>query len=207
MKIESKDKPPAALPAILCQQASTCNKVTERRNVGSRCVGSRTCREVEFRSLLALIGRFNQRKSAIQLINDFKGRFVALLGRSPRREQPSYSKVRLTAKMLRDQRIGGLLNPIVDEPVSTFHTLNQLLMASRPQNRIELFLRHLEDYRKRSAVGNSSKTSQLPQRILCRGRKPSKRPHQEINDLVGVTLGVDAVDIPGPARATVIECK
>ena len=53
-----------------------------------------------------------------------------------RREQSPYSKVRLAAQFLRDQPIGGLLNAIVDEPVSACHTLDQLLMAGRPQSRI-----------------------------------------------------------------------
>ena len=38
-----------------------------------------------------------------------------------------------------------------------------------------------------------------------RDRKPGELPHHEINDIVGVALGVNAVDIPGPARAIVIE--
>ena len=41
-----------------------------------------------------------------------------------RREQSPYSKVCLAAQFLADQPIGGLLNAIVDEPLSACHTLD-----------------------------------------------------------------------------------
>ena len=124
-----------------------------------------------------------------------------------RREQSPYSKVRLAAQFLRDQPIGGLLNAIVDEPVSACHTLDQLLMAGRPQSRIELPLRNPEDHRKCCALGNVSKTSQLLQCILRQGRQAGDLPDHKISDVVDVPLGVNAVDIPGPACAIMIECE
>ena len=124
-----------------------------------------------------------------------------------RREQSPYSKVRLAAQLLRDQLIGGLLNTIVDEPVSACHTLDQLLMAGRPQNSIELPLRNPEDHRKCCALGSVSETSQLLQCILRLSRQAGELSHHKINDVVGVALGVNAVDIPGPARAIMIECE
>src|SRR5215468_12103282 len=123
------------------------------------------------------------------------------------REQSPYSKVCLAAQFLPDQPIGGLLNAIVDEPVSACHTLDQPLMAGRPQSRIELLLRNPEDHRKCCAVGNASETSELLQCILRLGRQAGELPDQKINDVVGVALGVNAVDIPGPARAIMIECE
>src|SRR5262249_61738743 len=93
-----------------------------------------------------------------------------------RREQSPYSKVRLAAQFLRDQPIGGLLNAIVDESVSARHTLDQPLMAGRPQSRIELPLRNPEDHRKCCALGNVSKTSQLLQCILRLGRQAGEPP-------------------------------
>src|SRR5260370_40633427 len=80
-------------------------------------------------------------------------------------------------------------------------------MAGRPQSRIELSLRNSEDHRKCCALGNVSKTSQLLQCILRLGRQAGELADQKINDVVGVALGVNAVDIPGPARAIMIECE
>src|SRR5262249_15277861 len=124
-----------------------------------------------------------------------------------RREQSPYSKVRLAAQLLWDQPIGGLLNAIVDEPVGTWYTLDQPLIAGRPQSRIELPLRNPEDHRKCRALGDVSKTSQLLQCILRLGRQAGDLPDHKISDVVDVALGVNAVDIPGPARAIMIVCE
>src|ERR1700750_1789673 len=119
--------------------------------------------------------------SSVELIDDFKRLFVSLLRGCSPRKQPSYSKMRLGAQPLRDQRIGGLLDAIMDEPVSTSRALDHFLMARRPQNRIQLPLRHPEDQRKCRALGNVAETSHLLQRILRGDRKPGQLPHHEIN--------------------------
>src|SRR5262249_62322639 len=101
-----------------------------------------------------------------------------------RRERPPYSKVRLAAQFLRDQPIGGLLNAIVDEPVGACHTLDQALMAGRPQSRIELPLRNPEDHRKCRDLGDISKTSQLLYCILRLGRHAGYLPDPKITHAV-----------------------
>src|SRR3954470_21776383 len=124
-----------------------------------------------------------------------------------RREQFPYSKVLFAAQLLRNQRIGGLLNAIVDEPVSACHTLDQLLMAGRPQSRIELPLRNPEGHRKCRDLGSVSKTSQLQQCILRLRRQAGELADHKVNNVIGVTLGVNAMDVPAPAPAIMIECE
>ena len=60
---------------------------------------------------------------------------------------------------------------------------------------------------RKSSIAPCRKTSQLLQCILRLGRQAGELPNHKINDVVGVTLGVNAVDIPGPARAIMIECE
>ena len=59
----------------------------------------------------------DQRGAAVELIDDLEDRLLPLLRRGMRREQPADPQMRLGARPLRDQRIGGLLDPVVDEPV------------------------------------------------------------------------------------------
>src|SRR5689334_21452708 len=109
-----------------------------------------------------------------------------------RREQSPYSKMRLAAQFLRDQPIGCLLNAIVDEPVGAWHTLDQPLMAGRPQSRIELPLRNPENHRKCRDLGDVSKTSQLQHWILRLGRQAGDLLDHKVSDVVDVALGVNA---------------
>ena len=67
--------------------------------------------------MLALVACGDQLGAAVELIDDLEDRLLSLLGRDVRREQPPYSKVRFAAQRLRDQRVGGFLNAIVDELV------------------------------------------------------------------------------------------
>src|SRR5262249_57496993 len=72
----------------------------------------------------------------------------AVGGGCGRREQPADAQVRLAASLLRDQRIGGFLHTIMDEPVGACQALDAFLTAGRPQRRVDLLLRRPEDTRK-----------------------------------------------------------
>ena len=66
-------------------------------------------------------------------------------------------------------------------------------------------LRCPEDDRKRRDVGDVAETGQLLQRVLRFGRQAGELSDHEVHDVVGVSLGVNAVEIPGPARRIMIE--
>ena len=70
---------------------------------------------------------------------------------------------------------------------------------------MDLLLRSPEDDRKRRDLGDVSETGQLLQRVLRFGRQAGELPDHEVHDVVGVPLGVNAIEIPGPARCVMIE--
>src|ERR1700757_3401150 len=68
-----------------------------------------------------------------------------------------------------------------------------------------LLLRNLEDHRKCRDLGDVSETSQKLQRLLRFGGQSGEFPDHEVHDIVGVTLGVNAIEIPAPAPIVLIE--
>ena len=65
---------------------------------------------------------------------------------------------------------------------------------------MDLVLRGPEHDRKRRDVGDVAETGQLLQRLLGFVRQAGELPDHEVHDVVGVALGANAIDIPGPAR-------
>ena len=72
----------------------------------------------------------------------------------------------LGAQVFRDQRIGGLLHAVVDEPVGAVQPLDQLLTHRLPQSRVDLLLRGPENDRKRRDLGDVAEAGQQLQRFL-----------------------------------------
>src|ERR1700730_9228084 len=193
------------MPAIFRQQRHTGGEIAQRRNVRSRSLGALTRGQIELGELLALRHGRDQARAAVELIYDVKDCLLPLFGRCVRREQSAYSEVCLDAQLLRNHRISALLNAIVDEPVGARRAFDQLLTAGGPQSRVDLLLGNPEDDRKCCNLGDVSKTSQLLQRILRVGRQADELPDHKINDVIGVSLGMNTVEIPGPARGVMVE--
>src|SRR4029077_820703 len=77
----------------------------------------------------------------------------------------------------------------------------------RPQSRVDLLVRGPEDDRKCRGLGDVSKTSQKLQRMLCLGGEPRELADHKLRNVIGISLGANAVEIPGPVRSTVIETE
>src|SRR5215471_4360262 len=113
--------------------------------------------------------------------------------------------MRLGARLLRDKRVGGFLKSVMNEPVGTIETIDELLAPGFPQSRVHLFFGCSHNYRKRRDVGDVAEASELLQRLPRVERQPRQLPGQELNDVVRVPFGVDAAEVPGPSYPVVIE--
>ena len=194
-----------ALPGVVRQQRRTGDQILQRRGVGRRSLGALAGDQVELGQLLALVSRGDQGRAAVELIDDVEDRLLPLLGRDVRREQPPDSKVRLVAQRLRDQRIGGFLNAIVDELVGAFQVLDQLQTNGVPEIRTDVLGRFPEDQGKRPDRGDVPEAGELLQRPLRIERQAVQPAHHQIDDVVPVPLRVHAIEVPGPLRALMIE--
>src|SRR5262249_4993973 len=66
-------------------------------------------------------------------------------------------------------------------------------------------LRHFENGRESRDLGDVSQTRQLLQCRLRLGRQTDELRDHEVDHIVGVSLGVNAINVPGPARSIMIK--
>ena len=95
----------------------------------------------------------------------------------------------------------------MDELVDAFQAQDQLLPNRLPQIRMDRLLRCAADQAKRRDFGDISEACEkLQRRLGCRGQ-PGQFPDHEVHHIVGVPLGVNAIEIPAPARRVMVKGK
>src|ERR1700733_1305801 len=93
----------------------------------------------------------------------------------------------------------------MNETVAVRRALDEFLTDGRPQSRVDLLLRGPEDDREGLGGRDVSNTSQLLQRILRLVRQATEPADHQVHNVIGVSLGMNAVEIPGPARSIMVE--
>src|SRR5437899_11575209 len=111
----------------------------------------------------------------------------------------------LGAHGLRNQRVGRLLDPVMGEPIPALAPLDQLEKGRLPQSRVDLSLRGPEEDRKQRDLGAVAKAGEVLECRLGLDRQTAQFPNHELNDIAGVTLRVNAIEIPGPTPLAMIE--
>src|SRR5262249_46603906 len=79
------------------------------------------------------------------------------------------------------------------------------LTDSRPQSRVDLVLRTPADDRQHRGFGAISETGQLQQCLMSLSLQARQLTDHEVDHVVGVSLSVNALEIPGPACSSMIE--
>jgi hypothetical protein len=178
---------------------------TEGRGVGGRSLGSLAGDQVELGELFTFVSCSDQRRAAVELVDDLEDRLLPLLRRRPSSPQPADPQVVRGTRCFWDQRIGGFPHPVVDKPVGAVQTLNQLLTDGLPQRRLDLLRRGPENDRKHRDLGDVAETGKKLQRLLRFGREASELADHEVRDIIGVTLGTNPLQVPPPMRGAMIE--
>src|SRR6266851_120535 len=124
-----------------------------------------------------------------------------------RHEQPPDAEVHLGAQPFRYERIGSLLDTVVDELVRAVQALDQLQANGVPEIRTDVVVRFSENDRKQRDLGDVAEAGELLQRRLGLERQAGQLPDHEVRYIVGVALGVKAIDLPAPARRVMIEAE
>src|ERR1700681_1954002 len=99
------------------------------------------------------------------------------------------------------------MDPVVDELVRGLQGLDQLQTDGGPENRKDVLVRLPENYRKHRDPGDVAEAGELLQRRLGLDRQADQSPDHEVHDIVGVPLGVKAIELPAPARRVMIEAE
>src|SRR6202051_1223238 len=124
-----------------------------------------------------------------------------------RREQPSDAQVRLGAQPFRYQRIRGLLNTVVDELVRMLQALDQFQTNGVPEIQTNVLARFPQNDRKHRDLGGVAEAGELLQRRRGLDRQAGQSSDHEVHHVVGVPLGVNAIELPAPARRVMIEAE
>src|SRR5579863_1003100 len=91
--------------------------------------------------------------------------------------------------------------------VRVFQALDQFLTDRRPKVRMHLLLRGIENGGKHRDRGDVAQAGKLPQRLLRFDRQPSHLANQKVRYIVGVTPGVNLIEIPSPAVSVMIKAE
>jgi len=91
------------------------------------------------------------------------------------------------------------------KPVNAFQTHNQFQTDRLPQIRVHLLLRGSVNDGKYRYFGYVAEAGKVLQCSLGFNRQAGQLPDHQVHDIVGVTLSVNAIEIPGPSRCFVIE--
>src|SRR5262249_28974795 len=106
-----------------------------------------------------------------------------------------------------NERISCLLNTVVDKLIGALQTYDQLQTDSLPQIRVNLLCRVSANGGKGGDLGNVSQAGKLLQCLLGFDRQAAQLSDHEIRHIIGVTLGVNATEVPGPSRPAMIEVE
>src|SRR5215467_1578927 len=113
--------------------------------------------------------------------------------------------MRLRTQRWRYHRVSGFLHPVVDELIGTLQALNQFLTDRFRLRRVDVLRGRPENDRMHRDFGGIAETGHLLQRQLRFGRQAGQLRDQKVHHIIGVTLGVNALEIPGPARSIMIK--
>src|ERR1700730_12631814 len=93
----------------------------------------------------------------------------------------------------------------MDKTVIAIQTHDQLQTDRLPQIRMKLFLRGPVNDRKHLYFGGVAEAGHLMQCLLRFDGEAGQFSDHQVDHIVGVTLGVNATEIPGPSPRDMIE--
>ena len=205
VELEIEGEPVAPLPSVLRQQDAAAGEILQGRGIGGRRLGALARHQVEPGDLLALRRGGDQRRAAVELVHDVEYLLFQLLGGGSRREQPADPQMRHDALALGNERVGRLLDAVVEEGVGGIGAADEPGADGFPEGSVDRRLASAMDQRQRRRLGQISQAGELAQRFLGRERQAAQLRCHEIHDIVGEALGADARQVPAPTGRTGFE--
>src|SRR5580692_3567243 len=153
----------------------------------------------------ALLFRNDEFSAAIELIDDLEYGLLTFFGRGVRMEQSPNSQMSLGTRFWRHERVGCFLCAVVCKPIGVLRADDEFELQSIPKCCFGSLPGGLKNGRKHGRLRAISDAGKLLECGLSRGRKPVQLVDHEIHDVVGVTLGVNGIQIPAPARFPMCE--
>ncbi|MCY1220413.1 hypothetical protein D9M72_324240 [compost metagenome] len=204
VQLQGKTQLVAAFPAIAVEQFRPDTQIGQRRTVGVGGLGALPGQQVVLGQLFTLGAGLDQSGAAIELADDLEDSLFAPLRRRLLGQQATDAQVRLVAGGFGDQRVCRFVDTVMGERVRALQALHQFLAHCRPENRVDLRRRQVEHGRQGIDLRHVAQAGQLLQGLAGFQRQARELSDHEVDDVVGIALGVDALRLPTPAAGCVV---
>jgi hypothetical protein len=203
VQLESEGELVPPVPSIVGQQRRSGGQIRQRGDVRRRRLGAFRGQQVQLRDLLAFLETGDERRATVELVHDVKD----AVGTERRGESSSDSEMHRRTRFLGHERTSGLLHAVVHEAVRRRRPLDELLLDRLRERGVDVNLRARERDRGRCDVDLVAEARELLERRPDAGRQATELAHHQVDDVVRVSRGVQALEIPAPAAAAVVELQ
>jgi hypothetical protein len=194
-----------AAPVPFVQQCHAGRKIHARRRIRRGRLGLAPGTQVDRRYLGFLVEINQQRGAPIELVGNIEHMFGETGRRHARKQQPANPKVCPRALAIGDQRVGRLLNTVMEEGIRILQAEDQPSADGVQQRSVDLLFSLSEHHAQCRDLDHVPETSKLLESGLRRAGQSPQLPHHEIHHVVGVTLGANPIQVPDPGRRIPIE--
>src|SRR3981081_725430 len=141
----------------------------------------------------------------MELVCDIEQMLGEFVRRHARQQRAADAQVDFGTVLFWDQRISPLLYPIMQELVGAVLAKDEPSMDGFPECRVHRLLCFAVNQNQSGDLGDIAQAGELFQGFLSGGREPPQLLGHQINDVVGIALSADAIDIPLPSRRDWVE--
>src|SRR5260370_37988620 len=113
----------------------------------------------------------------------------------------------LGAYVFWDQGVGRFLDPVVQESVGLLRAKNEARANRFPKPAMHLLARLLRNHLEQGVLRAVPHARKKLQCVLRFYRQAVQLADHKVDDIVGITLGANAIEVPGPSPFTIIECE
>ncbi len=178
-----------------------------RGRIGRRRLGLSPRTQVDGRHPRFLVPVDQLCGAPIELVRDIEQMLGELVRRHARQQRTADAQVDVGTLLIRNQRVGRLLDPVVQKSAGTLLVEDDPGADGFPEGSVHRFLCCPVNQGHGGGRGDIAQAGELFQGFLGGGRKPSQLPGHEIHHVVSVALGTDAVDVPSPGPRNRVECQ
>ena len=147
------------------------------------------------------------RDAAIELVRHIEQMLGEVVRRHARQQHTADMEVEIGTLIFRNQRIGRLLDSVVQKPAGAFMAEDEAAADSFREACAQRLLCCPVNQSQGRCVRDIAQTRELFEGFLGGGRKPLQLLHHKIHDVFGEAFGVDATNVPVPSLRDWIECE
>ena len=196
------------LPAPVAEETEPGAEVTERGLVGRRRLGLAACDQIEPRQGQPLRVVAHQLAADVEVPGDVEDLLLPARTVPSPEQEPTNREVDVLLTLARDQGVGGLLDPVVQERVrGRRRRQHQPFLDGFAEVRGRRLRRFFADHGQRLEVERGAETRGERERALSLRRQPLDLPRHQVDDVVRHHRAGDPLEGEAPVPALGIESE